>query len=513
MANTCGMMRDSAPENLKEVQNEAENFLRSSSDLVLLEDGIRIMDIASSEWRLAIEFGKLMFEVWHPGRSFGWRVEDIAYRDGGRLGLFVRKPGGRGTSTLEFRGAIESAAASRSCERSAFGQELLGFLKRQYPGWKFERVSNRTDREFSFSAWYTRGLARRGPVGWAFLALSEAEQPSAADAALAYGLNWLDCLRQGEKRCTLGGLTLFLPRAAIPLNAHRAACLHPATVDLKVFEWPTTEDGLHPTDLRDFGNVETRLTPRQQADPERAHKFLQSIFGRWYEGIDLVTDGSGTSLRIRGLEIGRLEGRIAPQFYWGLENRKYRPEERDSCEQFIREALVLRSSASPDTHHELYRLQPERWLESLLIHDISQLDPALSADHVYPQVPAFSGSDRGVIDILSVRRDGRLAVIELKLHEELSLPLQGLDYWLRVRWLNGRQQFRDFDYFPGIHISQARPLLYLVSPAFRFHSTSERITRYFDPSIEIIQVGINQQWREGVKVLFRRRIHPAGLEL
>ena len=50
---------------------------------------------------------------------------------------------------------------------------------------------------------------------------------------------------------------------------------------------------------------------------------------------------------------------------------------------------------SPDPQHEFYRLQSERWLESLLFQDITRLDPALSPEHVYPQVPAFSGTDRG----------------------------------------------------------------------------------------------------------------------
>lgn len=515
MAQTQAMTPHSTANDLEKVRNEVESFVRSSHDLILLEEGVHTLDFAGNDWRLAVEFGKLMLEVWHPGRSFRWRVEGIAYRDDGRLGLFVRKPGGHGTAALELRETTEAVSTSRVSARSTLRQELLGFLKQQYPGWQFERVSNRTDREFSFSAWYTRGLARRGRVGWAFLALSEEEQPPAADAALAHGLNWLDHLRETEDRCVIGGLTLFLPAKAIPPNAHRAACLNPAAVEIKLFKWPVGSDGFSPVDLRDFGNVATRLTPRLVTDPQNTRDFLQHTFGELFGGVEMVPDASGTSLRICGLEVGRLEGRIAPQFYWGLESqrRRYKPKEQDACVRFIRETLALRSARSSDPRHELYRLQPERWLESLLVRDVSQLDPTLRADHVHPQVPAFSGGDRGVIDILSMRHDGRLAVIELKLHEEISLPLQGLDYWLRVRWLNERDQFRDFGYFPGLQISKAPPLLYLASPAFRFHSTTRRIIRYLDPSIEIIQVGINQQWREEIKILFRRRIHPKGLEL
>ena len=48
----------------------------------------------------------------------------------------------------------------------------------------------------------------------------------------------------------------------------------------------------------------------------------------------------------------------------------------------------------------------------------------------------------GILDLLSVDRDGRLAVIELKADEDLHLALQGLDYWVRVRWHLGRIPMR-----------------------------------------------------------------------
>ena len=120
-----------------------------------------------------------------------------------------------------------------------------------------------------------------------------------------------------------------------------------------------------------------------------------------------------------------------------------------------------------------------------------------------------------MIDVLGTTRglrlstSNRLAVIELKLSEEINLPLQGLDYWLRVKWLGQRSQFKQFGYFPGIELASEPPLLYLVSPAFRFHSTTGRVIRYFDPSIEIIQVGLNDRWREGIKVMFRRALRDS----
>jgi hypothetical protein len=101
-------------------------------------------------------------------------------------------------------------------------------------------------------------------------------------------------------------------------------------------------------------------------------------------------------------------------------------------------------------------------------------------------------------------------VVELKVQEEINLPLQGLDYWLRVKWLQDRNQFQEFGYFQGCTLSPEAPLLYLVSPAFRFHSTTPRILRYLDRRIEVIMVGLNDSWRKEIKVLFRREVPGLG---
>jgi len=171
---------------------------------------------------------------------------------------------------------------------------------------------------------------------------------------------------------------------------------------------------------------------------------------------------------------------------------------------------AVRQARTSDPSHEFYRFQSERWLESLVVQDVTRIDPSLSPDHIYPQVPAFAGVDRGVIDVLGVTREGRLAVIELKLQEEINLLMQGLDYWLRVKWLNDHSQFGEFGYFPGVDIADSAPLLYVVCPAFRFHSTFGRMVRYLDPCVKVIQVGLNDGWREAVRVLFRRRLNDGS---
>ena len=141
----------------------------------------------------------------------------------------------------------------------------------------------------------------------------------------------------------------------------------------------------------------------------------------------------------------------------------------------------------------LFRLQPERWLESRLRAAIPELLPGLRADLMVSQVPALSSGDRGMLDLLTLDRNGRLVVLELKASEDLHLPLQALDYWIRVRALNADRKpgsggrmlsaFERHGYFAGAEVSPLPPRLVLVGPALRVHPANEVVLRYFSPEV------------------------------
>jgi hypothetical protein len=176
-------------------------------------------------------------------------------------------------------------------------------------------------------------------------------------------------------------------------------------------------------------------------------------------------------------------------------------------EEMVDEIVRQRQGTAGDRRSALYRLQAERWLESLILQDIRLIDPSLDPRYVYPQVPAFLGADRGMIDILSVTNQGRLAVLELKVSEDIELPVQGLDYWLRVRWHQLHQEFLRKGYFRNIQVSLESPVLYFVSPQFRYHDTFPQIIKYFDSSVPLVQVGINEDWRAGIRILMKRKFN------
>ncbi|MFZ0339120.1 MAG: hypothetical protein WAL45_13885, partial [Terracidiphilus sp.] len=145
-----------------------------------------------------------------------------------------------------------------------------------------------------------------------------------------------------------------------------------------------------------------------------------------------------------------------------------------------------------------------------------ELLPELRDDLVYNQVPALSSGDRGMLDLLTLDRNARLVVLELKADEDLHLPLQALDYWMRVRALNADRQpvagttaplsaFTRNGYFPGVEVSALPPRLILAAPALRIHPANETVLRYLSPQIEWELIAIAEHWRRELKIVFRKR--------
>jgi len=110
-----------------------------------------------------------------------------------------------------------------------------------------------------------------------------------------------------------------------------------------------------------------------------------------------------------------------------------------------------------------------------------------------------------MLDLLTITHSGRLAVIEFKADDDLHLPLQALDYWSRVRQLQGERAFEKNGYFPGIEPSDQLPLLYLVAPALHIHPSSDAVLRHLSAEIPWEMIGLNEDWRKRRKVILRKR--------
>lgn len=153
---------------------------------------------------------------------------------------------------------------------------------------------------------------------------------------------------------------------------------------------------------------------------------------------------------------------------------------------------------------------PEALLETEVRAHIQRIDGTLLPEPVYRQAPHLASAHRGILDLLAVDFEGRLVVLELKASEDIHLPLQALDYWMRVDWHRARGDFDRAGYFPGIAIRPEPPRLLLVAPAVQFHPSNETILRFLSSDVAVERIGLGLEWRRELKVVLRATCHPSS---
>jgi hypothetical protein len=303
-------------------------------------------------------------------------------------------------------------------------------------------------------------------------------------------------LRRREKRLAVEGLALYVPHGKELTTSLRLPWLNEEVARFELFAYDEHDFAAH-VDPCDFGNVDTRLEVCRQPAPLGAFESLLDS-----PEVERVTRHDGAvSLRVRGVEFALMTENGAR---FGLAQRSAAgARDLPEMERLARDLAERRSPLAEDREHPLYRRNPEAWLESQVRAQIERVYAPLQQAPVYGQVPAFAGGDRGVLDLLAVERSGRLAVLELKATADLQLPIQALDYWLRVKWHLDRGEFTPNGYFPGIQLRAEPPRLFLVSPALEFHPATETVLSFFAPSIDVERVGVGVEWRKGLQVMFR----------
>ncbi len=492
-----------------------EEFLNEASGAVVLEDGAVAFDLAQAKYSISGEHNKCLLHLWSAERNTVRRVLDAEVKSG-TLRLSVQRLGQARPTKLEIcRERDRRSPTAKRAARVAYEAKLRRALERHFPGFALTRLTSSVDLEKSFGPVYARGLLRAGQSAFAVLGVNGTETQGSIDASLTFGILWLDVCRQNPRNVLVEGLILFVPSGYSALVRERMANLNRCAAKWRLFEFDERHDALIEIDCTDRGNIATRLVhaTNETAALERFAESIARVQGILPNCEVAVSSPAEIAFRWRGLEFARarlgaeaVTFRSKQEIVFGVGAEERVLEDRNWA-MFVQLLSALRDARHPygPRHERLFRMHPERWLESLVRADVSVIDERLEPESVYSQVPAFSAADRAMIDVLTLTRDARLAVVELKADEDIHLPLQGLDYWARVRWHHGRDEFLKFGYFGGRELSAEAPLLFLVAPALRVHPATDVILRYISPEIEWAFVGIDERWREGVRVVFRKR--------
>lgn len=481
---------------VQELLAAIENFLAGCKRPAILEHGDAPIPLIGGAYSLDIQSEAIHLSAWPDDRSFSRRLVSIEATNPGAMECTVQRFGGA-TAKLNLLDLDHPRAAARLLRggRRTFAESFRRMLARQFPGWEIRTLSTETILQHSFSPVYPRALLERGTQRMAAMACQ-----SLADERgfLSFALLWHHylCGRAGNHGQI--PLALFLPDGAGSTTALRLKWLE---LKCRIFRF-NPHGSAGEVDVRDLGNLDTHLARRlgsAELNPDLL-AFVRRLENKY--GAECIEEPDGSlSLRCSGLAFSRIsEGKL----YCGLgEKSGHSIASLEEAERLAAHLAPLRNPVTRDRAHPLYRAHPERWLESAVRRNLGIVDAMLEGQPLLGQVITFAGCDRDIIDLMGVSADGRTTILELKATEDIQLPLQALDYWMRADW---HVRSGDLDaFFPGIPLRRESPRLLLVAPGVRFHPSNEVVLGYFSAQIETERVGVNLEWQQGLKVVFRLR--------
>ena len=526
------MAREEAAPSPGLLARSIEEYLADHPAAALLEDGRVAFDMRFAHYAVSEQHGRCLLQLWSEERNLVRTVIEVQER-AQCLRLMTRRMGAAKPQALELVPTSDRRTpTARDASRRNYQKLLERVLTRRFLDAKVDGLRSAMDLEHSFGPAYVRGRLLRGTAADAVIGVSEAESGAMVDGILTLGILWLDyCRQHGDGRRHFGGLKVIVPSGAWRTTAERMAWMNHGAADFQLFTLDERSEELAPVDFRDTGNLESRLVHAfsRPAALERCSAGIERLMALVPDGargrIELrASSATEVGLLLHGLEFARVRHGAAAQSFEREDEVSFGAGANempltDENEALCRELCArLFSSRYPDGSHNdpLFRMHPEHWLESRMRAGLAELLPGLRGDLLYTQVPAISRGDRGLLDLLTLDRNGRLVVIELKADEDLHLPLQALDYWIRVRALNDDRQagvggsrpvsaFERQGYFDGAEVSQLPPRLLLAAPALRIHPANETVLRYFSPQVEWELIAVSEHWRRELSVVFRKR--------
>ena len=471
-----------------------------------------VFELRRGEWELRVAGGGLVFSYWGESGARAWRV--AAWRaegEGFHLEAVRRAGAGRALLSLVPRALVSSERETVAEARRA-ECERLAALVCEFAGARVEQASLSQGARRGEPGRWARVLLRMKAGGYERVAVSAPVVPAGAESVenfVTSALLWF--LRLGEGGRVAQRLWLVAPQSLAAAVCERLPLLREGLREcVSVYELREGERGLSPSRVPTLEELLNSSAERLPRGSEWAPSELAaSIVSLAPHEIDFVRARHGETLRFRGLPFARVRRVAGSAHLWfGVGGRRQLFEEGSESD-FLNLLAALkehRRADAPERRHALYRAAPEAWLESLLRRDVTRLDPGLRLAPIHAQfraAPASGATAARPVDLLALRRDGRLVVVELKVSEDASLALQGADYWRRVEAQRRAGHVARARLFGDAPISEEPPLLYLVAPMLRFHRSFHTLARCLSPHVETYRLDLNEDWRTAPRVVRR----------
>ncbi len=490
-------------------------------------ESMRATSLRKGEFDVRIAQKRLILSYWNEAGAIHWRITGWEWT-GTKLVLEATRNLNRTCAVLEIipRTDAKTIAAGISATRRALCEQLALLASREAGGAQIEKARlsagvrrdepGRHARIILLSRTSRERIATTGYV-------TEANAGE-ADALLSSALLWFLRVRERVTRPQARKLWLIVNSECLAAVRQRVALLRDDLRD-KIVLYEIDHDRQTLTHVAPLKESElwpeARRRVRRPAKEFAAGDNAREIIAIAPEAIDVVRARHGETLRYHGLAFARVRRVMNQEHVWfGVDSRHRRLLSDNTTKEWrklLADLIEHRHANVSDNRHALYRAAPEAWLESMLRRDITRLDPGLIIAPLHAQFRAAQTSTENnnadrvsaarSVDLLTLRRDGRLVVIELKVNEDREHVLQGVDYWHRVEAYRRRGDIAHARLFGDVVIADEAPLVYLVAPTLRFHRAFQTLAQCITPRIEIYRFDLNEDWRAGVRVMRRARVN------
>jgi hypothetical protein len=511
-------------------ETSIREIINAHHDWFMSINGRSPINLTTDEFEFSASPGRLIFSCWTETGSRVWRVKTWHW-SGDKLIVQASRRMGAEEVMIELiprasaKAIVAGIAAARQerCERLA---KLVAQTLVCESASEDHRLKSVPLVKIEFAK-LSPGMRRDQPGRYARIVLRLPHERIAVtgtvaesdvrnvDSLFSSTLLWFQRMLQTPKRPSLQRLLLVVEREILEAARQRHVLLRDSLRKrIELFE---INDGwTEVTPVKTFERKHLwrkRLARFPPVNEPAPMEYANEILAQLPDAIDMVASRHGQTLRYHGLPFARLRRVMEQERIWfGIEGSRRRQldvfHQRDWAKLFD-DLEMYRNESCRDRRHWLYRASGEAWLESLLRRDITKLDPGLIIAPLHAQFRTSHGGPTGArpIDLLALRHDGRLVVIELKVTEDREHVFQGVDYWRRVEAHRRRGHISSAKLFGNREISDESPLVYLVAPTLHFHPSFRTLAKTIAPDIEIYRFDINEDWRSGVRVVRRERVN------
>ena len=468
--------------------------------LIVRENG-RTFPVRCSEIDVATVDGRTHFSFLDDLGFHTWRLNN-AEHESGEIVLDVAGAFGKNRETLRLvpREPAAMLAAEVELARLKKANEIADILAANVPGTKITRVALSNENGRLAHIFFKKG------IGENCAAMADVSGTMTHEALLTASILWRQKLASRKKDPISEVYIVAEKRSAKNLQKLHALMTASVQDSIKIFEIRRTKEPPEIIELpvrkvRDLW----RERPRKLSLPHVPFpsETAQRIIDLSPEKIDVIYSKQGETLRFLGLPFARVRSMLGTEKAWFGTEKEKRVLNDTSWQAFCGLVEDLENHRRPDAankRHEFCRAAPEAWLEAILRQNIKLLDPNLILSPIYNQFRASSDK----IDLLALRRDGRLVIIELKTTPDREAVFQAADYWRKIELQRRSGNLRSIRAFGDAEILDKPALVYIAAPALSFHRDFEFFAHMLVPEIELWRWELHENWREKVKVIARR---------